>query len=368
MKNGTLWPLEPHTKAKHDILRGYLGAWFPILAKVHGRILYVDGFAGPGEYEGGEPGSPIIALNVAKNHNLLSRFGNRELAFYFIEKDEERLKNLNKKVNELDLPSNFKVRAECGTFEDSFGSLIREIAEQGKKLAPSFIFIDPFGPTGFPMILIKRISQQKRSEVLINFNYQDLNRWLLSSPANHKYLDDIYGSDAWRQALNITVSKDKEEFLRQKYQEVLESLGWKVRPFQMINVHNQTQYYLFFATGNPRGMMAMKDAMWRESPSGSFKYSDLTNPNQMSLFDAHFDEEYSKKLAIEIFQKCKGRTLLKKEIEKEYLDWHPVCIGRHLTRALKILEGEGKIIKVAVPNKTRRANSFRDDCTICFAP
>ena len=29
------------------------------------EILYIDGFAGPGEYEGGEPGSPIIALETA---------------------------------------------------------------------------------------------------------------------------------------------------------------------------------------------------------------------------------------------------------------------------------------------------------------
>ncbi|GAI63170.1 unnamed protein product, partial [marine sediment metagenome] len=38
------WPLEPHTKAKHEILKRYLYAWFPILASSHRRILYVDGF------------------------------------------------------------------------------------------------------------------------------------------------------------------------------------------------------------------------------------------------------------------------------------------------------------------------------------
>ena len=27
-----IWQLEPHTKAKHELLRYYLGAWFPILA------------------------------------------------------------------------------------------------------------------------------------------------------------------------------------------------------------------------------------------------------------------------------------------------------------------------------------------------
>ncbi len=27
----TTWKIEPHTQAKHEILRRYLGGWFPIL-------------------------------------------------------------------------------------------------------------------------------------------------------------------------------------------------------------------------------------------------------------------------------------------------------------------------------------------------
>ena len=59
----TVWPLEPHTKAKHEILRRYLGAWFPILTSGgwNRRVIFLDGFAGPGRYSACEPGSPIIA-------------------------------------------------------------------------------------------------------------------------------------------------------------------------------------------------------------------------------------------------------------------------------------------------------------------
>ena len=64
----TIWKLEPHTKAKHDILRKYLQAWFPILSSWRRRVVYYDGFAGPGRYEGGEAGSPLIAIEVAKDH------------------------------------------------------------------------------------------------------------------------------------------------------------------------------------------------------------------------------------------------------------------------------------------------------------
>jgi three-Cys-motif partner protein len=46
-----VWSIDAHTKAKHEILRRYLQAWFPILASFSGRIIYLGGFAGPGVYK-----------------------------------------------------------------------------------------------------------------------------------------------------------------------------------------------------------------------------------------------------------------------------------------------------------------------------
>ena len=64
MTETTVWELEDHTAAKHEILRRYLAAWFPILSSsgYNRRGLFIDGFAGPGIYSKGELGSPIIAL------------------------------------------------------------------------------------------------------------------------------------------------------------------------------------------------------------------------------------------------------------------------------------------------------------------
>ena len=94
-KIDVIWPIPPHTQAKHEILRHYLGAWFPILATTQRRLLYIDGFAGPGEYKGGEDGSPIIALKIAKDHKLSSKLQRpgMELVFFFIEVNEARFQN-----------------------------------------------------------------------------------------------------------------------------------------------------------------------------------------------------------------------------------------------------------------------------------
>ncbi len=63
-----LWSKEAHTQAKHEILSRYLGAWFPILINKFHCACIIDGFAGPGEYERGEAGSPLLMLQVLLRH------------------------------------------------------------------------------------------------------------------------------------------------------------------------------------------------------------------------------------------------------------------------------------------------------------
>lgn len=154
-KIGVIWPLEPHTEAKHDILRYYLGAWFPILATTRRRLLYVDGFAGPGEYEGGKDGSPIIALKVASDHVLKSKLqrSGMELVFLFIEEDAARFQNLEGKIATLNLPSNFRIIKECDCFASSFGKVLTEIEQQSKQLAAGAIALSESAEKVFSFLI-----------------------------------------------------------------------------------------------------------------------------------------------------------------------------------------------------------------------
>src|SRR5262245_58702283 len=100
----TIWDADPHTPAKHVILRRNLHAWFPILARqasVNARrlgvapnreILFIDGFAGPGRYTDGSPGSPVIALQSARDHTPPFPIPVRML---FIEDRRDRFEHLN---------------------------------------------------------------------------------------------------------------------------------------------------------------------------------------------------------------------------------------------------------------------------------
>src|SRR5689334_15283365 len=109
--------MAPHTAVKHLLLKRYLDCWFPILGKFNSRINYIDGFAGPGEYGGGELGSPILAIEAARYHvdrGTLSP--NVNINFIFVEINPEYASHLRSKLRLLQLPPQFSVRVLQGAF------------------------------------------------------------------------------------------------------------------------------------------------------------------------------------------------------------------------------------------------------------
>ena len=63
-----IWPLDPHTEAKHRVLAGYYDALYPILTNKFPRLTLFEGYSGPGVYRDGEPGSPVIAIQKLLDH------------------------------------------------------------------------------------------------------------------------------------------------------------------------------------------------------------------------------------------------------------------------------------------------------------
>jgi three-Cys-motif partner protein len=98
--------LAPHTKIKHEILKRYLDAWLPILGSWAGRVVFIDGFAGPGRYSGGEPGSPVIALQTLLDHPFFKKVRpGRKVVFLFIEQSPERTAALREELAMISSPS-----------------------------------------------------------------------------------------------------------------------------------------------------------------------------------------------------------------------------------------------------------------------
>jgi three-Cys-motif partner protein len=362
----TVWAIDPHTKAKHEILKRYLEAWFPILGSRHQRVIYVDGFSGPGRYTGGEPGSPLIALQVAVEHkakhkNLLQG----EVVFLFVDERKDRVEHLKSELARVPLPKNFKVGAEEGRFDELLLGLLRRLKEDKKSLAPSFVFIDPFGFSGVPFELVRQVLQNPHCEVFITFMVNAVQRFLEHPDASvRKHFVELFGTD---QVLMIVDGPgNRVEALRLLYQRQLEICAKFVRSFEIRDQPERVLYYLFFASNHPLGHLKMKESMWRADPTGAFRFSDNTDPAQLVLLDPTVD--VAERVAKVILSRFAGHTVPSKGI-KDFIVNETPFIEKHKTAGLRVLETRGTVVVEPRKSKSRKrsAGTFPDDVSLRFS-
>lgn len=358
----TIWDIEPHTEAKLGILRKYLDAWLPIMTKWNGRILYVDGFAGPGKYVGGKDGSPIIAIKAVLEHKAEI---NSEIAMLFVEKDNDRAEFLNSTLSAMKISSNVSFKVACAKFDEHLTEILDAIDAQKATLAPAFVFIDPFGFTGIPFNLIQRIMENSKCEVLITFMYEEINRFI-GDKKLWPNLVETFGTDKWKRVINEKDPSIRTNTLHRIYKEQLEhSAGIKfVRSFKMVNKANRTDYFLFFGTNSITGLKKMKEAMWKVDQAGAFQFSDATyNPDQAVLFELGPNFVELKKLLLGNF---KGKTVSVKEIENFILTQTPFRETHYKRQILAPME-KAHSPKIKVKCKSnRRQGTFSNDCLIEF--
>lgn len=328
-----IWKADAHTLAKIDIVKEYLKAWFPIIGRYNPRIIYIDGFCGPGQYIGGEKGSPVTALETALSHHH-DFLKNTELIFVFNDKDEKRIEHLSSIISEYDIPKNYRIEFYSGNFKETLLSILDSVESKGKELAPTFLFVDPFGIKENSYELIKRFMKHSRCEVLINFMSESINRFA-STPEFENHLNELYGSKVWKTCLD---DGNKYDCLVSLYESRLKEFAEFCWPFEMKDTKNKTKYLLFFISNHLKGLEKMKDAMWKIDPSGDYLFS-ARDCDQLTIFDNDFDPTALKKT----YQDCLGEKLLTVEEIEEYTISQTSFRKSHVRKALTLLEKDGLI-------------------------
>ena len=356
----TIWEIEPHTEAKHLILEEYLKAWFPILSRWNSRIVYYDGFAGPGVYARGEKGSPVIALDVARSHQDKLK---ENLVFIFVEKDKNRAENLRNIIEKKTLPSNYDVQIKNKEFETDLVQILDYLDTKKLDIAPTFAFIDPFGITGLPFSLIRRFLRNNKCEMLITFMDSTIKRFpeQLQGQIN-ELIGNSKASDI------ISLSGDRIAKARELYQESLKRTAKFVCSFGMRNRNNKVIYYLFFATNHSLGYQKMKEAMWKADETGMFDFSDATNPEQPLLFSP----APQKDLAPILGKRFHGNSVNSEKVFR-YTNDETMFLEKHARSALKLLESSNGYngYKIQVESKkkdgtARKKDTFPSGTTIKF--
>lgn len=148
------------SKYKDLILDYYLGPYLAKIARLQKPIAVIDCFAGPGIFEDGEIGSPII---IGRKLAQAQARG-AEVIGFFIEKDAELYQRLCTNVSKLDVPTQIR--------HGDFREHIDEI-ENLARTHSTFVYLDPIGATHLSFddlaVVYEKLKHGQSVETLINF-------------------------------------------------------------------------------------------------------------------------------------------------------------------------------------------------------
>jgi three-Cys-motif partner protein len=360
-----IWDRPPHTAAKHELLGMYLDAWFAIFGQSNrGRAVYLDGFAGPGSYKGGEDGSPILAVKRLLGHSAFDRLTDTEFVFAFNEGDTARHAELCEAIERLkepygdEWPKSVQI-ADPQNLE--FGQFANEIIAslKGKRLAPTLFFIDPFGYSDVSMKQVAELLKYPACDLLIYFDFNSANRFATAGNVDHLF-EEYFGSGAYKNAPPAGDPR-RAEYLHDCYEAGLRSICnmSHIQSFAMETDGGRVGYYLFFCTNDLQAFDRMKAAMWKIDPSGAFRFSDRF-AGQDVLFGP---EQSTGPLRDAMLHKFTGETVRVPDISRWVVEETPFHSGQLKRATLQPMERRGEIV---VQRPHARAQ-FNDQVTVMFA-
>lgn len=307
------------TKLKHQVLRKYLVPWAKILGRDGKRVIYFDGFAGEGSYgPDAKAGSPVIAAHIAKE----LRAQGIDILCIFLEEDVGAAKLLQDRL----ITQGFKLGSEHGyvVYTGTFDDAVRRIRKNSTKIPPTFFFVDPCGWTGYSMASIRALLKYEKCEVLINFMFDHINRFIASEKRKNFGWTDLFGTDAEtfagiQERLRELKGKKKEreEYIRRTYTAFLQEVG-KARFVQPMaakyGTKERTYFYLYHCSNNFTAAKIMRDVM-HSATDGTYGYiprEDEDEAGQLFLTDALITEHNL--LELRLFTYYSGKTVTFREI------------------------------------------------------
>ena len=369
------WVIEEQTAVKHELLKSYVGTWMNILWQqqermgVEQRLIFVDGFAGPGEYWTSEArvekvdGSPIIVGKIANSRIK----GQRKLDIIAFDSDARTVQHLEpllKRTNH----TNQAWEIHQADFMSGARVLMEKLSARLGRDYPTFFFIDPFGYSGFPMRFLAEILKHPRTEAFVTLMTYDIVRFM-DKPEQQSKMFDLFGTDAYKKHISeCTTPQQRVNFVTSLYQQQLRAVA-KARYVLGFRINTPGQgerarYFLFHASNNIKALKEMKNAMSRVSDREfSFEAIGIGAAEQLDLF-VDKPELRIKAAVLDHVKTCPGSRTEYSEVE----DWayeRTAGVARDIKKALTELEKEGKVAIERKPGQ--RTNTVTEGATIKFA-
>ena len=96
----------------------------------------MDGFCGPGKYQGGELGSPLVALQAIMRHRVFDAFASdgKGVEFLFVDKEPSFTCHLSNRLAGSRWPNAFSIEVQNRLFADVMEGLINDVEETGREV------------------------------------------------------------------------------------------------------------------------------------------------------------------------------------------------------------------------------------------
>lgn len=255
---------------KHELLKRYLPPFGGMTGTQSNdkRVVYLDGYAGEGRYESGEPASAEIALRVASHHRAQHGLN---LECFFVEQQAKSFARLNEVV-EAYRTRGVRAQARRGEVDDVLDDVVRQAVG-----VPLFLFLDPCGlclplERLVDVLAVSRHEKRPATELLMNFSMMAVRRLgghVRSPKGNERTLerfDEVCGGRWWREYFaENSREQDAAEAVAAEYARRLEKrTGMFVQSVPVAKSPTvRPVYHLVFATRSQYGLWVFGDNVAR---------------------------------------------------------------------------------------------------------
>jgi three-Cys-motif partner protein len=337
-------------KLKHEVLRQHLAVY----ARTTGSrtpVVLLDGYAGPGQYEEGSPGSPRLMVDTAK------AMQNRDIHCIFVERDRHHWQQLQGLLIELGDEDSEPL---YGRLEERLDEVLVKAA--GKSL---FVFLDPFGLAIPFAMLCATLRRRPRygprgvfqpTEVILNFSISGLNRAAgrLDSQADsptvakmhqtrleelEAFLGGPWWQTIWQQSSTDRVQRILDEYLR-RFRTAFPR--WKTLTVPVADSWDgPPSYYLVLLTEHDLGLWVFANAV----SYGAKVLQEHTFADRPRLFPPEVEENWPATIGRNVLAILARRGSFR--VVDELRDVYGKTLGRagqsHVLKALKDLAATGQI-------------------------
>ena len=263
MEESDLYKGREHSGIKHYLLESYLELLFMIIGLHEKRICYIDCFSGPWQAADQNLSGTSIALSLDVmrrcRKSLRDRGKDVEFRALYIEKGVHTYKKLDAYLKGHRLEG-ITTDSRNGEFHDLRDDILRWCGNEDF----AFFFIDPKGwKNAIEISTLKPLIQRPRSEYMINFMYDFLNRTV----PQESFQDDMKAIFGEVPDISGMEPKDRENLLINLYRSCLKSIttssNERLRTAYVSildSVKERTKYHLVYLTRHPLGIVKFMGA------------------------------------------------------------------------------------------------------------